>query len=181
MRGQVGLDIIDFRRQHDHPFWQCLDTFKPVGPRRHPTKRLHNRCCEFDRQGGFEHDHRHASPQVLACHLQAIRSMGVDHQAKTGIGIANGAQPIGMGAATTEEPMPLLCLLEIRVKAQIEEAIFRKLPLEQFQWYLDLRRFGSVPHAGFGLGIERTVAWICGLHHVRETIPFARLMDRLTP
>jgi len=50
-----------------------------------------------------------------------------------------------------------------------------------FEWYLDLRRYGSVPHAGFGLGLERTVTWICGLHHVRETIPFARLMDRLAP
>ncbi|MGN0193197.1 MAG: asparagine--tRNA ligase [Candidatus Gastranaerophilaceae bacterium] len=52
---------------------------------------------------------------------------------------------------------------------------------EVFDWYLDLRKYGSVPHAGFGLGIERTVAWICGLPHVRETIPFPRLMDRLKP
>ena len=65
-----------------------------------------------------------------------------------------------------------------KLKAKILE---HKLPLEPFEWYLDLRRYGSVPHAGFGLGVERTVAWICGLHHVRETIPFARLMDRLTP
>jgi asparaginyl-tRNA synthetase len=50
-----------------------------------------------------------------------------------------------------------------------------------FEWFLDLRRYGSVPHAGFGLGIERTVAWLCGLHHVRETIPFARTLDRLYP
>ena len=55
------------------------------------------------------------------------------------------------------------------------------LPREAFEWYLDLRRYGSVPHAGFGLGIERTVGWICGLHHVRETIPFPRMLDRLTP
>jgi asparaginyl-tRNA synthetase len=55
------------------------------------------------------------------------------------------------------------------------------LPEEAFDWYLDLRKYGSFPHAGFGLGIERTVAWICGLHHVRETIPFPRLMDRLRP
>ena len=52
---------------------------------------------------------------------------------------------------------------------------------DTFDWYLDLRKYGSVPHAGFGLGIERTVAWICGLHHVRETIPFPRLMDRIRP
>ena len=52
---------------------------------------------------------------------------------------------------------------------------------EPYSWYLDLRRFGSVPHAGFGMGIERAVAWICGLEHVRETIPFARLLHRMTP
>ncbi len=55
------------------------------------------------------------------------------------------------------------------------------LPQEVFEWYLDLRRYGSVPHSGFGLGIERTVAWICGLHHVRETIPFPRMLERLSP
>jgi len=55
------------------------------------------------------------------------------------------------------------------------------LPEESFAWYLDLRRYGSVPHAGFGLGIERTVGWLCGLPHVRETIPFPRLMGRVTP
>ena len=55
------------------------------------------------------------------------------------------------------------------------------LPQAAFEWYLDLRRYGSVPHAGFGLGIERTVGWICGTSHVRETIPFPRMMQRLTP
>jgi asparaginyl-tRNA synthetase len=55
------------------------------------------------------------------------------------------------------------------------------LPRSAFQWYFDLRRYGSVPHGGFGLGVERTLAWLCGLHHVRETIPFPRLMDRLSP
>ena len=52
---------------------------------------------------------------------------------------------------------------------------------EAYEWYLDLRRFGSVPHAGFGIGIERTVAWVCGLNHVRETIPYARLLNRKYP
>jgi asparaginyl-tRNA synthetase len=56
-----------------------------------------------------------------------------------------------------------------------------KLPLESFEWYLDLRRYGSVPHAGFGMGIERVVAWMCGLEHVRETIPFARTLNRMYP
>jgi asparaginyl-tRNA synthetase len=55
------------------------------------------------------------------------------------------------------------------------------LPHEAYQWYLDLRKYGTVPHAGFGLGLERTVAWICGLDHVRETIPFPRLLNRLYP
>jgi asparaginyl-tRNA synthetase len=55
------------------------------------------------------------------------------------------------------------------------------LPQEAYEWYLDLRRFGSVPHAGFGLGIERTVAWICGIPHIRETIPFPRTIYRLSP
>ena len=55
------------------------------------------------------------------------------------------------------------------------------LPLSAFKWYLDLRKYGSVPHSGFGLGLERTVSWICGIDHVRETIPFPRTMGRLEP
>jgi asparaginyl-tRNA synthetase len=55
------------------------------------------------------------------------------------------------------------------------------LPEEAFKWYLDLRKYGSVPHGGFGMGIERAVAWICGLEHVRETIPFPRMLHRLYP
>jgi asparaginyl-tRNA synthetase len=65
-------------------------------------------------------------------------------------------------------------LLESRIK-------HHNLPMEAFQWYLDLRRYGSVPHSGFGMGIERAVAWICGLDHVRETIPFARTLHRIYP
>ena len=64
------------------------------------------------------------------------------------------------------------------LKQRIEE---HNLPLDAFQWYLDLRRYGSVQHAGFGMGIERAVAWICGLDHVRETIPFARTLNRMYP
>lgn len=55
------------------------------------------------------------------------------------------------------------------------------LPRESFEWYLDLRRFGTVPHSGFGMGIERTTAWMCGIEHVRETIPFPRMLYRLKP
>ena len=64
------------------------------------------------------------------------------------------------------------------LKKRIEE---HQLPLEAFSWYLDLRRYGSVPHAGFGMGIERVVAWVCSLEHVRETIPFARTLNRIYP
>jgi len=66
--------------------------------------------------------------------------------------------------------------------AVLEAAIeHHALPKDAFEWYLDVRRYGTVPHAGFGMGVERCVAWICGLHHVRETIPFARMMERITP
>jgi asparaginyl-tRNA synthetase len=66
--------------------------------------------------------------------------------------------------------------------AALEERIAEHgLPREAFDWYLDLRRFGSVPHAGFGMGIERCVAWLCGIRHVRETIPFPRMLERLRP
>ena len=58
---------------------------------------------------------------------------------------------------------------------------YHDLPIKPFQWYLDLRKYGSVPHSGFGLGLERTVGWICGTKHIRETIPFPRTMTRLEP
>jgi len=64
------------------------------------------------------------------------------------------------------------------LKSRIEQ---HKLPLKDFEWYLDLRRYGTFPHSGFGLGLERTVAWIGGLKHVREAIPFPRLINRLRP
>jgi asparaginyl-tRNA synthetase len=64
------------------------------------------------------------------------------------------------------------------LEAQIER---HNLPRDAYEWYLDLRRYGSVPHSGFGLGIERTVMWLCGLDHIRETIPFPRLLGRIYP
>ncbi len=63
----------------------------------------------------------------------------------------------------------------------VERLRQHNLPEESFQWYLDLRRYGSVPHAGFGLGLERTVAWICGTEHIREVIPFPRMLYRVYP
>ncbi len=62
-----------------------------------------------------------------------------------------------------------------------ERILQHNLPLDAFEWYLDLRKYGSVPHAGFGMGVERCVAWMCGLDHVRETIPFARTLNRIYP
>lgn len=76
-----------------------------------------------------------------------------------------------IGGSQREDSLELL-------QARIKE---HNLPQSAFEWYLDLRRFGSVPHAGFGLGLERTVSWICGLEHLREAIPFARMIYRNTP
>ncbi len=67
-----------------------------------------------------------------------------------------------------------LSTLQNKIRAQ-------DLAEDAFSWYLDLRRYGSVPHAGFGMGIERMVTWLCGLHHVRESIPFPRMLERVTP
>ena len=89
---------------------------------------------------------------------------GVDVLAPEGYG-----EIVGGGERETSEEW---------LKEKIKE---HNLPMEAFEWYLDLRRYGSVPHSGFGLGLERLVAWICKLDHVRETIPFPRYYGRLTP
>jgi asparaginyl-tRNA synthetase len=67
-----------------------------------------------------------------------------------------------------------LKLLERRLKEH-------KLPKESYEWYLDVRRYGTFPHAGFGMGLERFVAWVCGIHHLREAIPYPRTMKRIYP
>lgn len=83
--------------------------------------------------------------------------------------------PEGYGEITGgSERISDLALIEERARSM-------GLGLEAYAWYLDLRRFGSVPHSGFGIGIERTVAWICGLPHIRETIPYARMLNRKYP
>lgn len=89
---------------------------------------------------------------------------GVDVLAPEGYG-----EIVGGGERETDEEM---------LKAKIIE---HDLPMSEFEWYLDLRRFGSVPHSGFGLGLERLVTWICKLKHVRESIPFPRMYGRLKP
>jgi asparaginyl-tRNA synthetase len=94
----------------------------------------------------------------------ASRSLGVDMIAPEGYGEI-------IGGGQREDDLATL-------ERAIEE---HKLPREAFGWYLDLRRYGTFPHSGFGLGIERAVAWICGLKHIRETIPFPRMLNRLSP
>ncbi|MEJ7577648.1 MAG: asparagine--tRNA ligase [Pyrinomonadaceae bacterium] len=91
-------------------------------------------------------------------------ALGVDVLAPEGYG-----EVIGGGERATS-----LEFLEEQIKAH-------DLPPEAFEWYLDLRRYGSVPHAGFGMGIERCTAWMCGIEHVRETIPFPRMLYRIRP
>lgn len=91
-------------------------------------------------------------------------ALGMDVLAPEGYG-----EIVGGGERATD-----LAFLESQVKKH-------GLPEEAFTWYFDLRRYGSVTHSGFGLGLERTVTWICGIHHLRETIPFARTLDRLYP
>jgi asparaginyl-tRNA synthetase len=91
-------------------------------------------------------------------------ALGVDVLASEGYG-----EIIGGGQRIHD-----LALLEQRIKEQ-------NLPREAYEWYLDLRKFGTAPHSGFGLGVERTVAWICGTKHIRETIPFPRLLYRIYP
>jgi asparaginyl-tRNA synthetase len=91
-------------------------------------------------------------------------ALGVDVIAPEGFG-----ELIGGGERATD-----LAFLERQIAAH-------HLPAEAFEWYLDLRRYGSVPHGGFGLGLERTVAWICGLSHIREAIPFPRMLYRIYP
>ena len=83
--------------------------------------------------------------------------------------------PEGYGEITGgSERIHDLALIEERVKEM-------GIPAEAYKWYMELRRFGTVPHAGFGMGLERTVAWICGTHHIRETIPFPRMLKRAYP
>ncbi|MBS3912939.1 MAG: asparagine--tRNA ligase [Bacteroidetes bacterium] len=89
---------------------------------------------------------------------------GVDVLAPEGYG-----EIVGGGERETDE------------KLLVEKINEHKLPMDAFEWYLDLRRFGSVPHSGFGLGIERMVTWVCKLKHVRESIPFPRMYGRLKP
>jgi asparaginyl-tRNA synthetase len=92
------------------------------------------------------------------------RALGVDVLAPEGYG-----EIIGGGVRLDDYD-----LLLQRIKEH-------NLPQEAFEWYLDLRRYGTVPHGGFGMGIERCVAWICKLEHVRETIPYPRMLYRLYP
>ncbi len=107
-------------------------------------------------------------------HADDANGEGVDHDGKYALG-ADLIAPFGygeiIGGGQREDKV------EILERRMLEH----KLNLQDYQWYLDLRRYGSVPHAGFGLGVERTVAWVTGVEHVRETIPFPRLINNLKP
>ena len=96
--------------------------------------------------------------------LNAALALGVDMIASEGYGEL-------VGGAQREDSLELL---EARIKEH-------ELDEESFRWYVDLRRFGSVPHGGFGLGLERTLAWICGVDHLRECIPFPRMLNKIYP
>lgn len=111
----------------------------------------------------------HFPAKIKAFYMQpdAVRTdlvLGVDFLASEGYG-----EIIGGGQRIHD-----LALLERRIKEN-------NLPREAYEWYLDLRKYGAFPHSGFGLGVERTVAWICGIKHIRETIPFPRLLYRIYP
>ena len=107
-------------------------------------------------------------------HADDPNGEGVEHDSKYALG-ADLIAPFGygeiIGGGQREDNVEIL-------ERRIQE---HGLNLKDYQWYLDLRRFGSVPHAGFGLGVERTVAWVTGVEHVRETIPFPRLINNLKP
>ena len=111
----------------------------------------------------------HFPAKIKAFYMQpdAVRPdlvLGVDFLASEGYG-----EIIGGGQRIHD-----LALLERRIMEN-------DLPREAYEWYLDLRKYGACPHSGFGLGVERTVAWICGIKHIRETIPFPRLLYRIYP
>ena len=111
----------------------------------------------------------HFPAKIKAFYMQpdALRpelALGVDFLASEGYG-----EIIGGGQRIHD-----LALLERRIREN-------GLPREAYEWYIDLRKYGSFPHSGFGLGVERTVAWICGIKHIRETIPFPRLLYRIYP
>jgi len=111
----------------------------------------------------------HFPAKIKAFYMQPDKArpdlaLGVDFMAPEGYG-----ELIGGGQRIHD-----LDLLEQRIREH-------NLPRDAYAWYLDLRRYGSCPHSGFGLGVERTVSWICGIKHIRETIPFPRLLYRIYP
>ncbi|MEW6686789.1 MAG: asparagine--tRNA ligase [Candidatus Edwardsbacteria bacterium] len=116
-------------------------------------------------------------PVFVECYPKAIKPFYMKTDPKNPKVVLNAdlLAPEGygeiIGGSQREDDLDLL--LE-RIREQ-------NLPQEAYQWYLDLRRYGSVPHSGFGLGIERTVAWICGIPHLRETIPFPRMLEKIYP
>jgi asparaginyl-tRNA synthetase len=119
---------------------------------------------------------RHERPLMITHYPAAVKSFYMQREAGTDkarcVDVI-GPEGVGelIGGSQREDDLEVLLA---RIRAE-------NLPEEAFQWYLDLRRYGSVPHSGFGLGLERTVAWIAGVEHVREAIPFPRTMYRMEP
>ena len=116
----------------------------------------------FEHGAGYQFVERYSWIQIAGFDIQY--ALGVDVLAPEGYG-----EIVGGGQREDDHD-----LLVKRIKEH-------KLPVDGFKWYLDLRKYGSVPHSGFGLGLERTVSWICGIDHIRQTIPFPRTMGRLEP
>jgi asparaginyl-tRNA synthetase len=119
---------------------------------------------------------RHDRPVMITHYPAAVKAFYMKRESGTDkVKCVDVIGPEGVGeligGSQREDDLELLLS---RIRAE-------KLPEEAYQWYLDLRRYGSVPHSGFGLGLERTVAWIAGVEHVREAIPFPRLMYRMEP
>jgi asparaginyl-tRNA synthetase len=163
-----------------------LEKVTPPFPRIHydeAVELLHKTGLEFEWGGDFGAPHETAigesfeKPVFVHHYPAAVKAfymekdperpevcLSVDLLAAEGYG-----EIIGGGQRTSSYE-----LLERRIK-------HHKLPRADYEWYLDLRRYGTVPHSGFGLGVERTITWLCGIHHIRETIAFPRMLERIYP
>ena len=146
-------DAVKLLATKDIAFEWGGDFGAPMG-RRSPSRSI-GRCSSITSRPRSRRSTWSATP--VAWH-----SLSVDYLAPEGTAITGGQRSAD------------LAYLEGQIEAH-------GLPKKAFEWYLDLRRYGSVPHAGFGIGVERTLAWICGLEHVRESIAFPRLLNRLEP
>jgi asparaginyl-tRNA synthetase len=155
-----------------------------------PRMSYDDACAQLQRLGEpVEQDDDFGSPHETALTQQFDRPIMI-HRYPTAIKAfymkedpTNPARVLGMDMLAPEGYGEIIGSGQ---REDSEEVLLRKiaehgLNRDHFEWYLDLRRYGSVPHGGFGLGLERLVCWLCGIRHIRETVPFPRMMDRLTP